>query len=122
MNESGLFQKHGVLLRVRSDGSMNLYETVNAVGKVDLDLRRYPIDQQRLEAVFHVLGFDSNEIALRLEPDYNDGVLSIDETFRLPQWRLTGIKSSIGTRKTPLIGKEATTSTFTVLTIFWMAS
>ena len=85
VNESGLFQKHGVLLRVRSDGSMSLYETVNAVGKVDLDLRRYPIDQQRLEAVFHVLGFGSNEITLRLEPDYNDVDLSIDETFRLPR-------------------------------------
>ena len=114
VNESGLFQKHGVLLRVRSDGSMSLYETVNAVGKVDLDLRRYPIDQQRLEAVFHVLGFGSNEITLQLDPDYNDLDLSADETIRLPQWRLTGIKSSIGTRNTPLIGKEATASTFTV--------
>ena len=114
VNESGLFEKHGILLRVRSDGSLSLYETVNAIGKIDLDLRRYPIDQQRLKAVFHVLGFDSNEIVLRLEPDYNDGDLNIDETFELPQWQLTEIKSSIGTRNTPLIGKGATTSTFTV--------
>jgi hypothetical protein len=114
VNESGLYEKHGVLLRVRSDGSMSMYETVNAVGKIDLDLRRYPIDQQRLEAIFHVLGFDSNEIALRLEPDYNDGDLNIDETFQLPQWQLTEIKSSIGIRNTPLLGKGVTTSTFTV--------
>jgi hypothetical protein len=114
VNESGLYEKRGVLLRVRSDGSLSLYETVNAAGKIDLDLRRYPIDQQRLEAVFHVLGFDSNEIVLRLEPDYNDGDLNIDETFKLPQWQLTGIKSSIGTRNTPLIGRGATTSTFAV--------
>ncbi len=114
VNQSGLYEKHGVLLRVRSDGSISMYETVNAVGKIDLDLRRYPIDQQRLEAVFHVLGFDSNEITLRLEPDYNDGDLNIDEIFKLPQWQLTGIKSSIGTRNTPLIGKGATTSTFVV--------
>jgi hypothetical protein len=114
VNESGLYEKRGVLLRVLSDGSLSMYETVNAVGKIDLDLRRYPIDQQRLEAIFHVLGFDSNELVLRLEPDYNDGDLNIDETFRLPQWQLTGISSSIGTRNTPLIGKGATTSTFTV--------
>jgi hypothetical protein len=114
VNESGLYEKHGVLLRVRSDGSLSLFETVNAVAKVDLDLRRYPIDQQRLKAVFHVLGFDSKEIVLRLEPDYNDGNLNIDESFEMPQWRLTGVKSSIGTRNTPLIGKGATTSTFTV--------
>ena len=114
VNQSGLYEKHGVLLRVRSDGSLSLYETVNAVGKIDLDLRRYPVDQQRLKAVFHVLGFESNEIALRLEPDYNDGDLKIDETIQLPQWQLMGIESSIGTRNTPLIGKGATTSTFTV--------
>ena len=114
VNESGLYDKRGVLLRIRSDGSLSLFETVDAVAKIDLDLRRYPIDQQRLEVVFHVLGFDSNEIVLRLEPDYNDGDLSIDELFRMPQWYLTKIKSSIGVRKTPLINKGATTSTFVV--------
>jgi len=114
VNESGLYEKHGVLLRVRSDGSLSLFETVNAVAKIDLDLRRYPIDQQRLDAVFHVLGFDSKEIVLRLMPDYNDGDLNIGESFQMPQWHLTRIKSSIGTRNTPLVGKGATTSTFTV--------
>ena len=114
VNESGLYEKHGVLLRVRSDGLLSLFETVNAVAKIDLDLRRYPIDQQRLYAVFHVLGFDSKEIVLRLKPDYNDGDLNIEELFEIPQWHLTRIKSSIGTRNTPLIGKGATTSTFTV--------
>lgn len=114
VNESGLYEKHGVLLRVRSDGSLSLFETVDAAAKIDLNLRRYPVDQQRLEAVFHVLGFDSNEIVLRLEPSYNDGDLNIDEIFQIPQWHLTGIKSSIGSRNTPLIGKGATTSTFVV--------
>jgi len=114
VNESGLYEKHGVLLRVRSDGSLSLFETVNAVAKIDMNLRRYPIDLQRLKAVFHVLGFDSKEVVLRLEPDYNDGNLNIDDSFKMPQWQLTGIKSSIGTRNTPLIGKGATTSTFNV--------
>lgn len=114
VNESGQYEKHGVLLRVRSDGSLSLFETVDAVAKIDLDLRRYPIDQQQLEAVFHVLGFASDEIVLRLEPSYKDGNLNIDEIFQIPQWSLTEIKSSIGTRNTPLIGKGATTSTFVV--------
>jgi hypothetical protein len=69
VNESGLYEKHGVLLRVLSDGSLSLFETIDAVAKIDLDLWQYPIDRQRLDAVFHVLGFDSNEIILRLEPD-----------------------------------------------------
>jgi hypothetical protein len=40
--------------------------------------------------------------------------LRIEELFKLPQWQLSGVKSSIGTRNTPLIAKGATTSTFTV--------
>ena len=56
VNESGLYEKHGVLLRVRPDGSLTLLETIDAAAKVDLDLRRYPMDQQRVEAVFEVLG------------------------------------------------------------------
>jgi hypothetical protein len=114
VNESGLYEKHGVLLRVGSDGSLSLFETVNAAVKNNLDLRRYPVDQQRLHAVFHVLGFDSKEIILRLEPGFNDEYKNIPETIRLSQWQLTSATSLIGTRNTPLIGKGATTSTFTI--------
>ena len=114
VNESGLFEKHGVLLRVRSDGSLSLFETIDATAKIDLDLRRYPVDQQRLEAVFHVLGFHSDEIALRLDSTFNDGNLNMDELFRMPQWYLASVKSSIGVRKAPLISNGATTSTFMV--------
>jgi len=114
VNESGMYEKDGVLLRVHPDGSMILFETVDAVAKVDLDLRRYPLDSQRLEAVFEVLGFDSNEVVLRVGPGSGDGVLNLDPLFRMPQWYLTGINSSIGTRNTSFIGNGAATSTFVV--------
>ncbi len=114
VNESGLYEKHGVLLRVRPDGSLTLFETVDAVAKVDLDLRRYPFDRQRLEAVFEVLGFDGNEVVLRVESGSDDGVFNFDQLFRMPQWHLAGINSSIGTRNTPLAGNGTATSTFVV--------
>ncbi len=114
VNESGSYENHGALLRVRPDGSMTLFETVDAVAKVDLDLRRYPLDQQRLEAVFEVLGFDSNEVVLRVESGADHGVLNLDQLIRMPQWYLTGTNSSIGTRNTSLIGNGAATSTFVV--------
>ena len=84
VNESGSYEKHGVLLRVRPDGSLTLLETVDAAAKVDLNLQRYPFDRQRLEAVFEVLGFNSNEVVLRLESGSNDRVLNFDELFRMP--------------------------------------
>jgi len=93
---------------------MTLFETINAVAKVDLDLRRYPLDSQRLDAVFEVLGFDSNEVVLRVGSGSDNGVLNLDPLFRMPQWYLTGINSSIGSRNTSLIGNGAATSTFVV--------
>ena len=115
VNESGLYEKQGALLRVRPDGSMTLFETINAVAKVDLDLRRYPLDSQRLEAVFEVLGFDSNEVVLRVGSGSDDGVLNLDQLIRMPQWYLTEINSSIGSRNTSLIGNGAATSTSTFI-------
>ena len=112
VNESGLYEKHGALLRVRPDGSMILFETVNAVAKVDLDLRQYPLDTQRLDAVFEVLGFDSNEVVLQM--DSGERLLNLDSLLRMPQWYLTGINSSIGTRNTSVIGNGVATSTFVV--------
>lgn len=115
VNESGLYEKHGVLLRVRPDGTMTLLETVVAAAKVDLNLQRYPFDRQRLEAVFEVLGFDSNDVILRVEQGSNDGVLNYDELFRMPQWSLTEINSSTGIRSnTTTAGNGTSTSTFVV--------
>ncbi len=45
MNESALYEKHGVLLRVRPDGSLRLLETVNAAAKTDLDLEDQLFEQ-----------------------------------------------------------------------------
>ena len=65
VNESGLYEKHGVLLRVRPDGSLRLVETLDAAAETDLDLRAYPFDRQKLEAIFEVLGFDESEVVLQ---------------------------------------------------------
>lgn len=48
-NEVDLYEKDGVLLRVKPDGTSTLVETINAVVKTKLNLRRYPYDDQRLE-------------------------------------------------------------------------
>ncbi len=45
VNESGLDDKHGVVLRVKPDGALTLIQTIDAVAEADLDLRRYPLDR-----------------------------------------------------------------------------
>jgi hypothetical protein len=110
MNESGLYEKHGVLLRVRPDGSLRLLETVNAAAKADLDLRAYPFDRQRLEAIFEVLGFDESEVALKPAAAADGAAPAV----RLPQWRVVQVGTSIRSHPAPYAGKLGVASTFVV--------
>ena len=112
-NESGLYEKHSVLLRVKPDGTSTLVETVNAVAEVTLDLRKCPFDSQQLEAVFEVLGFDTSEVLLEAElvPPLTDS-----QRVRTPQWILTNLNFSIRKHTVPYAGSQGASSSF-VLTI-----
>jgi hypothetical protein len=53
---------------------------------VELDIRRFPFDRQRLEAVFAVLGARADEVRLVVDLDAHD---ALAETVRIPQWEIT---------------------------------
>ncbi|MGH8550839.1 MAG: hypothetical protein ACRERU_20020 [Methylococcales bacterium] len=108
-NESGLYEKHATLLRVKPDGTSKLVETVNAIAKSNLNLRRYPFDTQRLEAIFEVLGFDTGEVVLQAEPL---PARSDEREIRMPGWKLTGIGASAREKAAPHAGKRGVSSTF----------
>ena len=112
VDESGLYEKHGVLLRVRPNGLLTLVETVNARAEVDLDLRAYPFDRQRLEAIFEVLGFDESEVVFE-SPAARDGPGSVD-TVRVPQWRLVRVSSTTRSHPASHAGDLGVASTFVV--------
>jgi len=109
VNESGLFEKHGVILRVQSDGTSTLMETVNAAAEADLDLRRYPFDRHRLDAVFEVLGADNTEVVLRAEGEPTD---SFEHGLHTPQWRLRRVSSSTTDRPASYAGRRGLASAF----------
>ncbi len=92
-NESGLFQKSGVVLRVQPDGTSTLIETITAAAESDFDMKWFPFDSQRLEIVFEVLGFDRNEIVLESASTAAGEVLA--NTARIPQWTITGAGTSV---------------------------
>lgn len=110
-NESGLYEKDGTLLRVRPDGTSTLIETVNAIAKTNLDMRRYPFDAQRLDAVFEVLGFDKSEVVFEAQatPDPASG-----QEIRISQWEFAGLRVSSGERNAPYVGERGASSTFVV--------
>jgi hypothetical protein len=114
VNESGLYEKNGVVLRVRPDGTLILTETLNAVAEADLDLTRYPFDRQRLDAVFEVLGFDKDEVVLQPDSASTGPFSNENVAVWMPQWRLAGVSSSIQNRHTPYAGSVGIASSFVV--------
>jgi hypothetical protein len=111
VNESGLFEKHGVILRVEPDGTSTLIEAVNAAAEADLDLRRYPFDRHRLNAVFEVLGADNTEVVLEAESVAADPA---DHDVSVPQWTLTSVNTSTRDRPASYAGREGIASAFVV--------
>jgi hypothetical protein len=109
VNESGLYQKSGVVLRVQPDGNLTLVERVNAAAEADLNLRRYPFDRQRLEAIFEVLGFDNTDVVLQRESEVGS---SLDQG--VPQWNVAEIGISSRDRGVSYAGRQGVASGFVV--------
>lgn len=111
VNESGLFERHGVVLRVRPDGTSTLMQTLNAKAESDLDLRRYPYDAHRLSAIFGVLGADDSEVVLRAQPA---PVGWSGHELRIPQWTVTEVRTWTAERRMTYAGRERGASAFVV--------
>ena len=110
VNESGSYQKSGVVLRVKPDGTSTLIETITATAEVDLNLRRYPFDNHRLEAVFEVLGFDRDEIVMEVASAYAGSLLADD--VRIPEWSITGSGMATRDRAASYAGHRGVSSAF----------
>jgi len=111
VNESGLYEVDGVVLRAQADGTLTLIQTLNAIAKVELNVRRYPLDRQRLEAVFEVLGFKNSEVVLQAESQTTP---SVNNKARIPQWSITGIGMSTRDRSASYTGSPGVASAFVV--------
>lgn len=109
VNESGMSDKNGVLMRVRADGSAKLVETWNAIAETDVDMRRFPLDRHRLEAIFEVLGHDRDEVLLEVDPNAN---VSLERDVEIPQWTVSSIRNSHRDLASPYSGRSGIASGF----------
>jgi hypothetical protein len=98
VNRAGLFETSATILRVEPDGTNTLRQTVDAIAKTTLDMRKVPFDSQSLDAVFEVFGFDRSEVQLVADgsPDRADYA-----GIRVPQWKLGSFTSSAIDAATP---------------------
>lgn len=111
INESGLYETSGVMLRVEPDGTSTLIQTLNATAETKLDMRRFPFDKHRLEAVFQVLGFDKNEVLLKVQTVESN---TIDNLIQLPQWSVSEVNSFIQDQHGFYAGNGGVSSAFVV--------
>ena len=109
VNESGLYQVDGVVLRVKPDGTSTLIQMLNAVAETDFNMRRYPLDEQHLEAIFEVLGFDRDEVLLQVESDASSSLAS---EVRIPHWIITGANLSVRDHSASYAGRQGVSSAF----------
>ena len=114
VNESGMYETGGVMLRILPDGTLILFEKINGTAKTHLNLRRYPFDTQQLVLYFTVLGFDRNEVLIKPESGADTEVTNKNEIVRIPQWHLNGIKTAAMERMVSVSGHEKIKSTYVV--------
>ena len=110
VNESGLFETNGVVLRVRPNGTSTLIVTLNAAAESDLNMRRFPLDSHRLEAIFEVLGFDRDEVVFALMEA--DSAVATGKTIDVPEWNVTTIKMDVRERSAAYAGIRGVSSSF----------
>jgi hypothetical protein len=89
-NGSGPYERHGVLLRQRFDGTMTYTEEMNAWVEMRPELRRFPFDRERFDIIIHALGFDRREVVLVPSPDI--GVPG--HGISIAEWQLHGLHTS----------------------------
>jgi hypothetical protein len=114
VNRAGLFETSATILRVEPDGTNTLRQTVDAIAKTTLDMRKVPFDSQSLDAVFEVFGFDRSEVQLLADesPARTDFA-----GIRVPQWTLSNFTSSASAGEThgasePAAGESIGSSRF----------
>lgn len=111
VNEAGLYDIHGITLRVLPNGMSTLVQTINATAEVRLDLQKFPFDKQHLEAIFQVVGFDDEEVLLITE---SDSTQPLQTLFPTPQWDVTDISQRTKEIDAYYAGTKGVSSTFVV--------
>jgi hypothetical protein len=92
-NESGGYERQGLVLRNRFDGRMTYVEELNAVAEMPVELRRFPFDREQFELVFEVLGFDKDQVMLVVDSS-TTGVPA--KGISLAEWQLEGVHAASG--------------------------
>ena len=88
-NESGGYERQGMVLRNGFDGSMTYVEEMNATVEIPMSLHRFPFDREEFEIIFEVLGFNKDEVLLEADSQTTGSEAS---GVSISEWRLEEIR------------------------------
>lgn len=111
-NQSGLFDINGVVLRIAPDGTSTLIQTINANAEIDMDMRLFPFDKHRFEAVFELVGFDREEV--RFKPLDGAGGVVLESGASLPHWHINALSLATRYGPSPYAGRAGESSALVV--------
>lgn len=70
-NESGSYDRQGIVLRIEPDGTVWYVEEIDAVAESPMELRFFPFDEQVLQIHFKFLGYGVDEVRFEPVADYS---------------------------------------------------
>jgi len=85
-------QTESIELTIYADGSVDYEERFGATLNAELDLSRFPFDQQVLDMELQSFVWDRNEISLVR----NSAQTGFDDEFETPEWSVTAVEGLIG--------------------------
>jgi hypothetical protein len=112
INNSGSYDRQGVTLRIKPDGSMIYVEAINAVAETRLQMRRFPFDDHALELLFGVLEFRQSEV--QIESDSQTTGFK-DFGASVSQWKFQGLRAEV--REDHPVYEDSTDNPFSHLAV-----
>ena len=106
-NESGSYDRQGIMLRVEPDGTLWYVEEIDAVAESPMDLRFFPFDEQTLQIHFKLLGYGADEVRFEPVEDYSRLLPQRDNPVGNAGWAIGHFAVSAGEDQSAIAGPQA---------------
>lgn len=116
LNEKEVNEFGASIVKVKPDGFTTLIKEVSTSARTPMDLRPYPFDSQKILITFAIFGYATDRMVFETDTfltELSKSDLTVPD-LTVPEWTLTNLQSFIGEMKAPLLGRDKTTSTFTL--------
>jgi hypothetical protein len=105
-NESGTYDRQGIVLRIEPDGTVWYVEEIDAVAESQMDLRFFPFDAQTLQIHFKFLGYGLDEVIFEPVEEYSRLLPQRDNPIGNAGWSIGDYAVSVGRDLSAIAGPE----------------